>query len=145
MATTNKPIHGRHIKAELLLNGVAQDAQVQITDMTANTRQTQIETKVLGNVSPILDNDVEGWEGTITCASRSKSLEQFINAYITAKRNNVPIRIDLVEQITYRDGTGLNNVYPDVEVDFSRSAKRASATEIKFNWATGEHRITTSL
>jgi hypothetical protein len=141
MADT-QAIDGRHIKMELLLDGVPQGAAAQATDMSAKARYDKIETKLLGDPSPLIDHDHIGWEGTTTFAVRNKSLDTMINAYNKSKRLGLPVVINMIQQITYRDRSSVMHVYPDCQVEFDSMGKRGSAAEIKVPWTTGKDRIT---
>ncbi|HYD02626.1 MAG TPA: hypothetical protein VEB22_15470 [Phycisphaerales bacterium] len=142
MAVKGQPIHGQHVRFELLLDGIPQDCAPQITELTKRARYDKVETKILGETSPLIDHVPTGWEGTATLAVRSKSLEQMINAYNFAKRNNLPVLLNIVEQVTYRDASSQTFVYPEIEVEFDLTAKRGSVVEIKIPWVTGKDRIT---
>lgn len=137
-----QPIDGRHIRVEILLDGVPQDGAAQATNLTKRARYDQIETKLLGEPSPLIDHDHTGWEGTITFAKRSKSLEHLVNAYNRAKRMNLPVSLNIVEQITYRDQSSIMHTYPDVEMEFDMTGRRGSAVEVSIPWVTGKDRIT---
>lgn len=132
-------VDGRHTSIELLLAGVPQ-ATAQATDINSKARYDTIETKLLGSNSPLIDKDHTGWEGSITFAQRSKALDLFINAYNKAKRAGLPVVLNIVDRLKFRDGSSIMHIYSKVQVDFDKTSKRGSATEIKLGWITGEDR-----
>lgn len=142
MAVKDPPIHGRHTTFELLLNGIAQDVAAQLTDFSAEPQYDTIETKYLGDVGVDIDKDPIGWKGSATCAVRSKAIENLIDAYNLAKTTNLPVSINAVEVVKYRDRSTQTFIYPNVVLEFSKKSKRGSANEQVINWQTGSQRIT---
>lgn len=141
MGVKSPPIHGRHTTFELLLNGVAQDVAAQLTDFSSEPVYDTIETKYMGDIGVDIDKDPIGWKGTATCAMRSRALEDLIDAYNLAKTTNLPVSINAVEVVKYRDASSQTFIYPDLALEFARKAKRAAANETTVNWQTGKQRI----
>lgn len=137
----SSPIHGRHIVLELLLNGAPQNVGPQATDMTARARFDSVETKHLGDNATYIEHIQNGWEGTITFAQRTAALDQFIDGVQAAKAANLPAICNIVETITYRDGSQARYLYPQVEVQWERTARRSSAVEVRLQWVCGVNRV----
>jgi hypothetical protein len=142
MGAPQQPIHGRHTTFEILLNGVPQDVGPALTDFSAEPMYDKIETKYLGEAGQDIDHDPIGWKGSATCAVRSSGLDNLINAYNLAKRGLLPVVIQAVERVTYRDRSQQIFIYPKIELEFSKKAKRGSANEITISWQTGSDRTT---
>ena len=135
------PVSGKDTKIVLLLGGVPVKINDQVTEFSVKPVYDEIETKHLGVSGRHLDKEFLGYEGSITCATNTSVLDDFIDTINAALIARTPVRIDIVDQINYRNGTSQQKTYPDCKVDWDSKNQRGQARTVTLAWKNGVNRI----
>lgn len=141
MADQDLPVSGKDTRLQLLENGVPVAVTNQITNFNASRKVSQIETKPIGTSTVLIDQEPEGWEGTIELNPSTPSTSDLIDRIDAAQRARIPYSLQLVNTTNYRNGTSTSHMYPDVKVQYEESTQRGQANKIRVPWVTGLARI----
>lgn len=141
MADENLAITGKDVKIELLLDGIPQQIVDEVVRFSSRARYQTVEVRHLGTCDVDIDKEPDGWEGELEVSRKTSQLDDFIDAYNLARRNRVPVLINIVETKYYRDATSSTHVYPDCKVEFSTEMSRGQATASRIPWVCGRDRI----
>ncbi len=141
MSDQDLPIEGKDVAVQQLLDGVPQKVIDKVVNFSVTAKYDTIDTKPIGTNEVLIDKQPIGWEGELEVAVSTGQLEDFITAYNVSKRNRIPVVVNIVEVLRYRDSTSRTWVYPGVQVEFSRQTRRGSAGTVRLPWVTGKERF----
>lgn len=141
MSDVNTPITGKDVRVVLTINGAVRQVQDQVTKFSAKPVYDEIVTKNLGVTGSKIDKVLTHWEGSIELAVERATLDELVDTVNAARRNRVPVVINITETISYRDGSSKRYTYPDIKADFESSASRGEAKTFTINWKSGQDRI----
>jgi len=138
----NLPITGKNVKVELLFNGAVQKIIDTVLDFSEEERSQTVETEPLGTDDVEIRKLPKGWGGQITLSRKTAQIDDFIDAYNFALRNNIPVLISITSQKLFDDGTSRSHIYPDCVIDgISTSAQRSQNVTTRLPWRCGRERI----
>lgn len=136
------PITGKDVKIELIVNGVVQKIIDQVVNFSEDEASTTTETEHLGTDDVDVKKLPMGWRGEITLSRKRPGLDDFIDAYDLALRNNVPTLISITSTKYYADGSFRTHIYPDCVISgISTSAQRGQNVNTRLPWRCGKARI----
>ena len=138
---TSLPVTGKDIRVQVIVNGDLKIVSDEVTEFEDSDENETITTKPLGTSRRLIDKIHEGHSGTITFKNARKTIEQIRDEVNLARKNRVPIEINVSRSIFYRDGSSIKHVYNDLKLDFSSTDSRGDARTVTMNWETGEPRI----
>jgi hypothetical protein len=136
------PITGKDTSVELMVNGIAQAIITAVVTFTEEEVADMIESEPLGTDDVEIKKLPKGWRGELEVNQKTGQLDNFIDAYDLAVRNNVPTLINIVRTYRYEDGTSKRHTYPDVTIaGINTSAQRGQNVRKRLPWRTGKARI----
>lgn len=136
------PITGKNVKVELLVDGVPQKIIDQVIDFSEEERAQTVETQHLGTDDVQIRKLPMGWGGQITLSRKSGQIDDFIDAYDLALRNDMPTLISITSIKYFDDGTSRTHIYPDCTIEgISTSAQRSQNVTTRLPWRCGTGRI----
>lgn len=143
MSDLDLPIEGQDVSVTVTVGGNLELVQDQVTSFTRKSMSDEGVTKNLGTDGSKIRNVFSHWEGAIEFAESRKTLDDINDAVMLARRRNLPVEIQIVEKVTYRNATKatytyLNIVWGDVE----STAVRAESRKTTVPWKSGVHRLT---
>lgn len=141
MSDIDLPVTGKDIRLQLLVGGALVLVSDEVTEFEDSDENETIVTKPLGTSRRMVDKVHEGHSGTITLANARATIELLRDSINAARRNRVPVLVNVTRRIFYRDGSTIGHTYRDIKIDFSSSDSRGDTRTVTLNWETGEARI----
>lgn len=141
MADTDLSVTGADTSVQLSVDGALIQIQDKVTNFTEDEDVDEIVSKFLGRSGSSISQEFVGNNGTLEIEEASTAagaLQDTINA---ARVSRVPMVINIVRTVYFRDGTSLTYTYPDCKLKFGRKAARGEATKISITWKNGTPRI----
>ncbi len=143
MSDLDLPIEGQDVSVTVTVGGVIQLVQDQITSFTRKSMSDEGITKNLGTDGSRIRMVFSHWEGTCEFAESRKTLDDINDAVMLARRQNLPIEIEIVEKVKYRNGTNATHTYINIVWgDVESTAVRSEARKTSVPWKSGSHRLT---
>lgn len=141
MSDIDNPVTGKDTQLRVLVDGVLAIVQDQVTKFEANAEYDEVETKFMGKFGREIDKVLLGWAGSIEFRKSRRELDDVIDIVNEARKNRIPILINVVETTRYRNGVARTYVYPDIKPEFQRSSSRGEADTVSWPWKSGRDRI----
>lgn len=141
MSDQDLPTSGKDTRIQLMINGIPTVVVNQITNFSASRRVTEIETKPIGTSTVLIDQEPEGWDGTLELAQSTAAIDELIDAVDAAQRARIPNSIQIVDITNFRNGTSSAHMYPDIKIQYEKTVRRGQATAVRIPWKTGLARI----
>jgi hypothetical protein len=140
MADTNAA-SGQSASIQVIVDGVAVQIQDKVTGFTVKEKKTDIETKALGGSGTQIDQEFDGFEGSITVAASTAEVDEMMDTIRAAQIARVPVTVNIVGATAYRDASSKAYTYPDCKLTLETSVRRGEAIMHTLTWKTGKDRI----
>lgn len=117
----NPSIRGHKGQIKIFENGQLSNI-VDITSADVNQDSTFKRTMYVGRPLPEGDQSLEGWSGSMSLEVKDASVDEFIDALVTANLNGIGVSdYSVVTTEEYSDGTRKSYVYFDMQFKMSKS------------------------
>jgi hypothetical protein len=136
------PITGKDVSVEVVVNGVPLKLTSKVVSYNEDEVADMVESEHLGTDNVQVKKLPKGWRGEMTVSRKDGNLDDFVDAYNLALRNNVPVVIMITRVQRYNDGTSRTHVYPEVTIaGLSTNAQRGQNVTSRLPWRCGVERI----
>lgn len=135
------PISGKDTKITLTVDGALKKVVDKITDFQCSDTLDEMVTKVIGESGSYVDHEFVGHEGSIEFAPDSKGPDEIQDEIQAARIVGAIVVVNVTETTHYRDLTTKTYVYPDVKIQWKRSARRGETQKMTYSWKSGVNRI----